>query len=141
MVKGEALMCCAETILPWNILQKHDGVNTLGWLLPGPYKLESLNLKLPEPQGNTWYKVSIKSITAGAPGWLTRLSPTLAQVVVSRSVGSSPTSGSVLTVQSLEPASESVSPPPSFCASPVRALSLSLPLLSLLHSHSLSFSL
>ena len=36
--------------------------------------------------------------------------PTLAQVMVSQVVGSSPASGSVLTAQSLEPASDSVSP-------------------------------
>ena len=35
---------------------------------------------------------------------------TAAQVVISRFVGSSPASGSVLTAQSLEPASDSVSP-------------------------------
>ena len=36
--------------------------------------------------------------------------PTAAQVMISRSVSSSPASGSVLTAQSLEPASDSVSP-------------------------------
>ena len=36
--------------------------------------------------------------------------PTSAQVMISRSASSSPTSGSVLTAQSLEPASDSVSP-------------------------------
>ena len=36
--------------------------------------------------------------------------PTSAQVMISRSVGSSPASGSVLTAQSLEPVSDSVSP-------------------------------
>ena len=50
--------------------------------------------------------------------------PTLAQVVILQSVGSSPTSGSVLTAQSLEPAADSVSPslsdPP-----PLHSLSLS----------------
>ena len=35
--------------------------------------------------------------------------PTSAQVIISRSVSSSPASGSVLTGQSLEPASDSVS--------------------------------
>ena len=50
--------------------------------------------------------------------------PTLAQVMISRSVSSSPASGSVLTVQSLEPASDSVSP--SLCTSPTHAPSLSL---------------
>ena len=37
--------------------------------------------------------------------------PTSARVMISRFVGSSPTSGSVLTARSLEPASDSVSPP------------------------------
>ena len=36
--------------------------------------------------------------------------PTLAQVMISRSVGSSPASGCVLRAQSLEPVSDSVSP-------------------------------
>ena len=36
--------------------------------------------------------------------------PTSARVMISRFVGSSPASGSVLTAQSLEPASDSVSP-------------------------------
>ena len=36
--------------------------------------------------------------------------PTSAQVMISRFVGSSPVSGSVLTARSLEPASDSVSP-------------------------------
>ena len=36
--------------------------------------------------------------------------PTSAQVMISQSVGSSPASGSVLTAQSLEPVSDSVSP-------------------------------
>ena len=44
--------------------------------------------------------------------------PTSAQVTISRSVGSSPASGSALTARSLEPASDSVSPslsdPPPF---------------------------
>ena len=52
--------------------------------------------------------------------------PTSAQVMISQFVSSSPTSGSVLTAQSLEPASDSVSP----------SLSLPLP-----HSFSLSLSL
>ena len=50
--------------------------------------------------------------------------PTLAQVMISRSVSSSPASGSVLTAQSLEPASDSVSP--SLWPSPIHALSLSV---------------
>ena len=52
--------------------------------------------------------------------------PTSAQVMISRFVGLSPVSGSVLTAQSLEPASGSVTP--SLCPSPTHTLSLSLPL-------------
>ena len=49
--------------------------------------------------------------------------PTSAQVMISPCVSSSPASGSVLTAQSLEPVSDSVSP--SLCPSPAHALSLS----------------
>ena len=48
--------------------------------------------------------------------------PTSAQVTISRSVGSSPASGSVLTARSLEPASDSVSP--SLSAPPLLVFSL-----------------
>ena len=51
---------------------------------------------------------------------------TLAQVMISRFVGSSPASGSVLTAQSLEPASDSVSP--SLSVPPLLAFCLSLAL-------------
>ena len=50
--------------------------------------------------------------------------PPSAQVMVSRFVSSSPESGSVLTAQGLEPASDSVSP--SLSASPPLVLCLSL---------------
>ena len=50
--------------------------------------------------------------------------PTLAQVMISWSVSWSPVSGSVLTAQSLEPASDSVSP--SLSAPPPLMLCLSL---------------
>ena len=50
--------------------------------------------------------------------------PTSAQVMISRSVGSGPASGSVLTAQSLEPVSDSVSP--SFSDPPLFMLSLCL---------------
>ena len=43
-------------------------------------------------------------------GSVGQVSPTLAQVMISRLAGSSPTSGSVLTAQTLEPASDSLSP-------------------------------
>ena len=57
----------------------------------------------------TWVAQSVKHLTS-------------AQVMISQSVGSSPASGSVLTPQSLEPVSDSVSP--SLCPTPSRALSL-----------------
>ena len=50
--------------------------------------------------------------------------PTWAQVMVSRSVSSSPASGSVLKAQSLEPASDSVSPSLSVPPSLILRLSL-----------------
>ena len=50
--------------------------------------------------------------------------PTSAQVMISQSVSSSPALGSVLTAQSLEAASDSVSP--SLSAPPPLTLSLSL---------------
>ena len=50
--------------------------------------------------------------------------PTSAQVMISWFVGLSPASGSVLTAQSLEPASDSASP--SLSASPPLVLCLSL---------------
>ena len=50
--------------------------------------------------------------------------PTSAQVMISRSVGSSPALGSVLTARSLEPVSDSVSP--SLCDPPPFMLCLSL---------------
>ena len=50
--------------------------------------------------------------------------PTSAQFIISWLVGSSPMSGSVLTAQSLDPASDSVSP--SLSVPPLLSLSLSL---------------
>ena len=63
-------------------------------------------------------QVLFKNILRGA--WVAQSvkRPTSAQVMISRSVSSSPASGSVLTAQSLEPVSDSVSPslsdPPPF---------------------------
>ena len=85
--------------------------------------------------GNWWFKkcnfISASKINVkknffkGAPGWLSQLSVlTSAQVMISRSVSSSPASGSVLTAQSLEPVSDSVSL--SLWPSPVHVLSLSV---------------
>ena len=67
----------------------------------------------------------IKSIDSGE-AWVAQSGkrPTSAQVMISQSVGSSPTSGSVLTARSLKPASHSVSP--SLSAPPLLMLCLSL---------------
>ena len=68
----------------------------------------------------------MKNDGPGAPGWLSRLRVSLlilAQVMISL-VKSSPTSGSVLTAQSLEPVSDSMSP--SLSAPPPFMLFLSL---------------
>ena len=62
----------------------------------------------------------------GARGAQSVERPASAQVVISRFVGSSPASGSVLTARSLEPASDSVSP--SLSAPPLLTLCLSLSL-------------
>ena len=66
----------------------------------------------------------LKNLFRGA--WVAQLVGRLtsAQVMISQFVSSSPTSGSVLTAQSLEPVSDSVSP--SLWPSPVHALSLSV---------------
>ena len=60
--------------------------------------------------------------------WVAQLvkHPTLAQLMISRFVSLRPASGSVLTPQNLEPASDSVSP--SLSAPPLLMLSLSLSL-------------
>ena len=58
------------------------------------------------------YDSNFSKINALRGSWVVQLvgRPTSAQVMISRSVGSSPTSGSVLMARSLEPASDSVSP-------------------------------
>ena len=61
------------------------------------YKLPPLRHSLRGANWGTWVAQSVKR-------------PTSAQVMISRSVSSSPASGSVLTAQSLEPVSDSVSP-------------------------------
>ena len=74
--------------------------------------------------------VSLKTCSQGA--WVARLvkHPSSAQVMISRFVSSGLMSGSAQTAQSLEPASDSVSP---FLSAPpplTRALSLSLTLIN-----------
>ena len=69
----------------------------------------------------------LKNNPPGTPGWLSQLSDRLlilAQLVISRFLSLSPTLGSLLTAQSLEPASGSVSP--SLSAPPPFMLCLSL---------------
>ena len=67
----------------------------------------------------------------GVPGWLSGLGVlTLAEVMISWLMGSSPASGSARTAGSLEPASDSV--PPSLSAPPPLAL---CPSVSLKNKH------
>ena len=89
--------------------------------------LRALQLEMPPspPLYLTLFYSQLKNhIPRGAwvARWVKR--PTSAQVTISRSVSSSPTSGSGLMAQSLEPASDSVSL--SLCPSPVHTLSLSV---------------
>ena len=72
-----------------------------------------LKLLLEREERGTWVAQSVKR-------------PTSSQVTISRSVSSSPASGSVLTAQSLEPASDSVSLSLSLSAPPPLMLCLSL---------------
>ena len=89
---------------------------------PKPQVSEHLSqerLVLESQRGGTWVPQSVGRLTS-------------AQVMISQFVGSSPMLGSVLTVQTLEPASDSLSPslsaPPLlvFCLSLSLSLSLSL---------------
>ena len=86
------------------------------------YKVVSASDDFAQPEANvrvrSTFKVGeaklqvrcVKRVFGGAwvAQWVKR--PTSAQVMISRSAGSSPASGSVLTAQSLEPVSDSVSP-------------------------------
>ena len=65
-----------------------------------------------------------KNLSRGRLGGSVIKGPTSAQVMISRCMGSSPTLGTVLIAQSLEPASDSVSP--SFSAPALLTLSLSV---------------
>ena len=79
-----------------------------------PLLMLSLSLSLRKYiSRGTWVAQSVKHLTS-------------AQVKISRSMSSSPALGSVLTAQSLEPASDSVSP--SLSAPPLLVFSLSLSL-------------
>ena len=75
-------------------------------------------------KNTTWEKeYNLKPFWGTWVAWSVKR-PTSAQVTISRSVGSSTASGSVLTAQSLEPVSDSVSP--SLCDPPPFMLCLSL---------------
>ena len=84
-----------------------------------------------KPESSVYSKIDkmdllkIKNFCASWGAWVAQVveHPTSAQVMISRLTSSSPASGCVLIAQSLEPASDSVSP--SLCPSPTRVLSLS----------------
>ena len=69
-------------------------------ILRGNWVKRTCNVFLKSEYGGAWVAQLVKCLTS-------------AQVMISQLVGSSPVSGSVLTAQSLEPASDSVSPSPS----------------------------
>ena len=75
------------------------------------HEVSAVSFQIEEAFGGTWVAQSVERLT-------------LAQVVTSQFVGSSPVSGFVLTAQSLEPASDSVSP--SLSAPPLLMLCFSL---------------
>ena len=82
-------------------------------------------LTWPEPYSRV-FRMNILKIETPGGAWVAQSveRPTSAPVMISRFVGSSPALGSVLTAQSLEPASESVSP--SLSVPPPLMLCLSL---------------
>ena len=83
----------------------------------------SPSLSLPLPRSRS---LSVSKINKHWGAWVAHSvkCPTSSQVMISQLVGSSPASGSVLTAQSLEPASDSGSP--SLAAPPLLMLCLSL---------------
>ena len=74
--------------------------------------------------------LSLRTFTSQRGTWVALLvkQPTSAQVMIPQLLGSSPASSSVLTAQSLEPASDSVSP--SLSAPPLLMLSLSMKIIN-----------
>ena len=89
-------------------------------LVPGPDGLGFRNLRDALGGGEGECEICVRG------AWVAQLveQPTSARVTISRFVGLSPTSGSVLTARSLEPASDSVSP--SLGPFPAHTLSLSV---------------
>ena len=90
-------------------------------------RMLSLAFSLSQNKSTNIIKQAKKKATTWGP-WVAQSvkRPTLAHVMISQFMRSSPTSGSVLTTQGLEPASDFVSP--SLSAPPPLALSLSLSL-------------
>ena len=123
--KINANMAALSTGLDWLLASEvvqsysHVSVNIFAYLLVAPnsvltFKGEKAPLALKfKSLKNCWGTWVAQSMEC----------PTSAQVMISRPVSSSPASGSVLTAQSLEPASDSVSP--SLSAPPLLMLCLS----------------
>ena len=95
----------------WSLEPALDSVSPS--LSVSPPLIFSLSLCLKKKRQGPWVSQSLEC-------------PTLAQVMISWFVGLSPLLGSVLTAQSLEPASDSVSPPLSAPPLLAHAFSLSL---------------
>ena len=76
---------------------------------------------------NYFYFMSLRMLLWYGNAWVAQLvkRPTSTQVMISQFVSSSPVSGSVLTAQSLEPASDSVFPSLSACPLLMLCLSFS----------------
>ena len=94
------------------------------------YLIEDLELEYIENSSNSIItrQPDLKMGKKGAGVAQSVRCPTSAQVMISQFMGSSPTSGSVLTAQSLEPDSESVSPSVSASSLLMLMLMLSLSL-------------
>ena len=119
----------------WKVTR--DAVQRMEWNAPRGMVHGGLNLDGEVPEvGETRLAETLNAGLRGVEVTLKRLAlrgawvaqsvkrPTSAQVMILRFVGSSPASGSVLTAQSLEPASDSVSP--SLPAPPPLTYTLSL---------------
>ena len=126
---GGLLKCCPLRPLPpprsliqqvWRICRPKDSRVLLILLVPEPtFENCWVRERRGWKQGDQLERKDNRG--AWVAHWVERL--TSAQVMISRCVGSSPASGSVLTVRSLEPASDSVSPSLSLSALPLLSLS------------------
>ena len=99
------------TMVYYSAMKKNEVLSfATTWMELEGFMLSRINQSEKERYWGSWVAQSVGRLTS-------------AWVMISWFVGSSPAWGSVLTAQSLEPASDSVSP--SLCTSPARALSLS----------------